>query len=192
MIRQQQRPLAAAMIAVVVAAVTLWLMGRPPICTCGEIDLWVNSAASPRTSQMLADWYAPSHVLHGIIFYALLTTLFRGWSVQRRFLAATLIEVAWEVVENSPLIIDRYREATIALGYTGDSILNSLSDVAMMGVGFWLARKLPLWLTLLLVALLEIIPLLMIRDNLTLNVWMLLAPDPAIKQWQAGPPLLSV
>jgi hypothetical protein len=190
--RRQQRPLLAAFAVVLIAAAILWLMGRPPICTCGEIDLWVNSAASPRTSQMLADWYAPSHVLHGILFYALLTMAFRRWSVGQRFLAATLIEVAWEIVENSPVIINRYREATIALGYTGDSILNSLSDVAMMGLGFWLARKLPLWATLLLAAVLEIVPLLVIRDNLTLNVWMLLAPDPAIKAWQTGPPLLSV
>ncbi|WP_205481254.1 DUF2585 family protein [Sphingomonas arenae] len=191
MTRKQQRPLFAAFAVILVAAVILWLMGRPPICTCGEIDLWVNSAASPRTSQMLADWYAPSHILHGIIFYALLTWAFRRWSVQRRFLAATLMEVAWEIVENSPIIIDRYREATAAVGYTGDSILNSVSDIAMMGIGFFLARKLPIWAILGLIVALEVIPLLIIRDNLSLNVLMLLAPDPAIKAWQAGPPLLS-
>ena len=191
MTRQQQRPLLAAFAVVLLAAVILWLMGRPPICTCGEIDLWVNSAASPRTSQMLADWYAPSHVIHGILFYALLTLAFRRWSVERRFLAATLIEAAWEIAENSPVIIDRYREATVAVGYTGDSVLNSVSDIAMMGLGFWLARKLPVWASVAAVIVLELVALLVIRDNLTLNVWMLLAPDPAIKQWQAGPPMLS-
>ena len=188
---KQQRPLLAAFAVVLIAVAILWLMGRPPICTCGEIDLWVNSAASPRTSQMLADWYSPSHVLHGILFYGLLTVLFRRWTVQRRFLAATLIEVAWELVENSPIIIDRYREATVAIGYTGDSILNSVSDIAMMGLGFLLARKLPIWATLGLIVALEVIPLLIIRDNLSLNVLMLLAPNPAIKAWQAGPPLLT-
>jgi hypothetical protein len=189
--RTQHTPLLAALAATLLAAVILLAVGRPPICTCGDIDLWVNSAASDRTSQMLADWYSPSHILHGILFYALLTRLLPRWSVERRFLLATLVEAAWELVENSPIIINRYREATIALGYTGDSVLNSVSDIAMMGVGFWLARKLPLWLTLVLVALLELVPLLVIRDNLTLNVWMLLAPNPAIREWQAGGPLLT-
>lgn len=186
----RHRALLAVLVVVVLAALILWGMGRPPICTCGEIDLWVNSAASPRTSQMLADWYAPSHILHGFIFYGVLTCLFRRWSVGQRLFVATLIEAAWEIVENSPVIIDRYREATIAIGYTGDSVLNSISDIAMMGIGFWLARKLPLWMTVIVVAVLEIVPLLVIRDNLTLNVWMLLAPNPALREWQAGPPLL--
>ena len=190
MTRQQQRPLLAAFAVVLLAAVILWLMGRPSICTCGDIDLWVNSAASPRTSQMLADWYAPSHVIHGFIFYALLTWAFRRWSVERRFLAATLIEAAWEIAENSPVIIDRYREATVAVGYTGDSVLNSVSDIAMMGLGFWLARKLPVWASVAAVIVLELAALLVIRDNLTLNIWMLLAPNPAVREWQAGPPLL--
>ena len=87
---------------------------------------------------------------------------------------------------NTPLIIDRYREATVALGYTGDSVLNSMSDIAMMAVGFFTARKLPLWASLLAVAVLEIVPLILIRDNLTLNVWMLLAPNDAVRAWQAG------
>lgn len=186
----RHRALLAVLVVMVLAALILWGMGRPPICTCGEIDLWVNSAASPRTSQMLADWYAPSHILHGFIFYGVLTCFVRRWSVGQRLFVATLIEAAWEIVENSPVIIDRYREATIAIGYTGDSVLNSISDIAMMGIGFWLARKLPLWMTVIVVAVLEIVPLLVIRDNLTLNVWMLLAPNPALREWQAGPPLL--
>lgn len=191
MTRKQQRPALAAFAVVALTAVILWLMGRPPICTCGDVDLWVNSAASPRTSQMLADWYSPSHVLHGFIFYGLLTWAFRRWALGQRFLAAAVIEAAWEIVENSPIIIDRYREATVAIGYTGDSILNSVSDIAMMGLGFFLARKLPIWATLGLIVALELIPLLIIRDNLSLNVLMLVAPNPAIKEWQAGPPMLT-
>lgn len=178
--------LLASVALVLLTAAILTSMGRPAICTCGEIDLWVNSATSARTSQMLADWYAPSHVLHGMLFYAALHLLLRRWRVERRFAVALAIEAAWEVAENSPAIINRYREATMALGYTGDSVLNSLSDMAMMGLGFWLAHRLPLWITLLLAALLELVPLLVIRDNLTLNIWMLLAPSDAVRAWQAG------
>ena len=180
------RAAAAATLILLLTGATLLAMGRPPICTCGEIDVWVNSAASSRTSQMLADWYSPSHVVHGFLFYAVLWLALRRWPVERRFLSALIVEVAWEVAENTPMVIDRYREATIALGYTGDSILNSMSDVAMMALGFFLARRLPLWCSVLLVFVLELIPLIVIRDNLTLNVWMLLAPSEAVQQWQAG------
>ena len=162
----------------------LLAMGRPAICTCGEVTLW--GSAGPRQSQMIADWYSPSHVVHGFLFYAALHFAARGWSVERRFLVALAVEAAWEIAENTPAVIDRYREATIALGYSGDSILNNLSDIGMMALGFLAARKLPVWASLLIVAALEIVPLLVIRDNLTLNVWMLLAPSEPIRAWQAG------
>jgi hypothetical protein len=171
---------------VAVAATLLLVMGRPPICTCGEIDLWVGSTTSDRTSQMLSDWYSASHVVHGFLFFGLLWLLARRWSVGMRLLAALLIEACWEILENTPMIIDRYREATVALGYTGDSILNSLSDVAMMALGFLAAQRLPLWASLLAVAVLEIVPLIVIRDNLTLNVWMLIAPDEGVRAWQSS------
>ena len=186
MSRARVRPLIAAVLLLLAAAAILWLMGRPPICTCGEIDWWVNDAQSSRTSQMLADWYSPSHVIHGFLFYALLALILRKTPVEKRFLYAVALEAAWEVIENSPVIIDRYREATIALGYTGDSILNSVSDIAMMAIGFLAARKLPVWASVVLVIVLELIPLHVIRDNLTLNVWMLLAPTEWIRSWQAG------
>jgi len=176
----------AAFVIVLSAAAVLLSMGRPPICTCGEVDLWVSSTTSARTSQMLSDWYSASHVVHGFLFYALLRLAARRMPLGYRFSVALLIEAAWEVVENTPFIIDRYREATVALGYTGDSVLNSMSDMAMMSVGFLAARKLPLWAAWLAVAVLEIVPLIVIRDNLTLNVWMLLAPNDAIRAWQAG------
>ena len=177
--------IAALLIILAVAGIEL-AMGRNPICTCGTVALWVGERDSPRTSQMLADWYSLSHVVHGLIFYAALWLIARRWLVERRFLAALVIECAWEVIENTPFVIDRYRTTTAALGYTGDSVINSLSDILMMCLGFRLARKLPAWASAALLIVLEIIPLFVIRDNLTLNVWMLLAPNAAIQAWQAA------
>ena len=170
----------------VAAAAILLAMGRNPICACGTVDLWVGARDSPRTSQMLADWYSLSHVVHGLLFYAALWLIARRWSVEWRFLAALLIESTWEVVENTPFVIDRYRATTAALGYTGDSVINSLSDISMMALGFLLARKLPAWTSLLLLVALELVPLFVIRDNLTLNIWTLLAPNKAVQAWQAS------
>ena len=181
-----RRAIIAAVLIVVAAAAILVTMGRNPICTCGAVDLWVGGRDSPRTSQMLADWYSFSHIVHGLLFYAALWLVARRWPVEWRFLIALLIEASWEVTENTPMIIDRYRTATAALGYTGDSVLNSVSDILMMVVGFFLARKLPLWASIALLVVLEVIPLLVIRDNLTLNVWMLLWPDKAVAAWQGG------
>jgi hypothetical protein len=175
--------LAAAAIFLAAAAI-LVAMGRHPICTCGSVALWAGQRDSPQTSQMLADWYSLSHVVHGLLFYALLWLVARRWPV--RFLAALAIEASWEVIENTPMVIDRYRETTAALGYTGDSVINSLSDIAMMVLGFLLARKLPLWTSIVLILALEIVPLLVIRDNLTLNVLALIAPNAVIQAWQAG------
>jgi len=180
------RPKPLFTLASVLAAtiMIMWAIGRPPICTCGTIELW--GEVGPKQSQMLADWYSPSHIVHGFLFYAGLRWLWPKGSIELRFLVALLIETAWEIFENTPMVIDRYREATIALGYSGDSILNSVSDIAMMALGFLLARRLPLWLSIAIVLLLELIPLIIIRDNLTLNVWMLVAPSDAIRAWQAG------
>ena len=159
-------------------------MGRPPICTCGSVTLW--GPVGPTQSQMLADWYSPSHIIHGLLFYGLLWLALRRWPLRRRFTIALAIEAAWEIFENTPIVINRYREATAALGYSGDSILNSVSDVVMMALGFWLARRLPLWASVAIVVALELLALWAVRDNLTLNVWMLLFPDPRIVAWQAG------
>jgi hypothetical protein len=184
----RRRPLFLALLLVALAAALLIAMGRPPICTCGTVELWVNQGDSPKTSQMLADWYSPSHIIHGVLFYAVLWLMARRWPVERRFLIAVTVEVAWELIENSSWAINRYREATIAIGYTGDSVLNTVSDIAMMALGFWLARKLPVWVCVLLVVLLEIAALIAVRDNLTLNIWMFLFPTDFIRQWQAGSP----
>lgn len=176
---------AAAFLILAATSAVLLAMGRPAICTCGGIDLWVGEIG-PRTSQMLSDWYSASHVVHGFLFYLGLSLVARGWPVERRFLAALLIECAWEIAENTQAVIDRYREATAALGYNGDSVLNSVSDIAMMALGFLAARKLPVWASVTLVLLLELVPLLVIRDNLTLNVWMLLLPNDAVIAWQSA------
>jgi len=161
-------------------------MGRNRICTCGTVDLWVGARDSPRTSQMLSDWYSLSHIVHGLLFYAALWLVARRWPVERRFLVALLGEASWELIENTPMVIDRYRATAAALGYTGDSIVNSLSDVLMMALGFLIARKLPVRTAILLLILLELVPLFAIRDNLTLNVLALIAPNHAIQAWQAG------
>ncbi|MEO7814989.1 MAG: DUF2585 domain-containing protein [Sphingomicrobium sp.] len=180
----------AGLLLLALAATILWAMGRPPICTCGTVALW--GKVGPQQSQMLTDWYSPSHFIHGLIFYALLWRFAPnlpgnlGQPVERRFLIAMLIEAVWEIAENSPIIIDRYREATMALGYSGDSILNSLSDIMMMALGFIAARRLPLWASIALAIGFELLTLAVIRDNLTLNIWMLLAPTDAIRNWQAG------
>jgi hypothetical protein len=181
-----RRTAVAALAIVALAAAIELAMGRHPICTCDSIDLWVGARDSPKTSQMLADWYSLSHLVHGLLFYALLWVVARRWPVERRFLAALLIESSWEVIENTPMVIDRYRQTAAALGYNGDSVLNSVSDVLMMCVGFIVARKLPVWASLALLVVLEIVPLFAIRDNLTLNILNLIAPSAAIAAWQAG------
>jgi hypothetical protein len=181
-----RRTALASLVVLALAAAVELAMGRNPICTCGTVALWVGERDSPRTSQMLLDWYSLSHVVHGLLFYAALWLLLRRWPVQQRFLLALLVETAWELTENTPFVIDRYRATTAALGYTGDSIINSLSDILMMCFGFLLARKLPVWASMALVVVLEIVPLFVIRDNLTLNVWTLLAPNAAVQAWQAG------
>ena len=180
-----RRALLLTILILAAAAAMLLAMGRNPICTCGTVQLWVGERDRAKTSQMLADWYSLSHIVHGLLFYGLLWLIARRWPVERRFLVALLVEAAWEVTENTPLVIDRYRATTAALGYAGDSVINSLSDIAMMALGFLLARKLPIRAALVLVLALEVIPLFTIRDNLTLNIWELIAPNKAVQAWQA-------
>jgi hypothetical protein len=160
-------------------------MGRPPICTCGHVDLW-HGALDSGNSQHVADWYSLSHILHGLLFYAATRWLMRRRPVGVRLAAAVAVESMWELLENSPVIIDRYRTATIALGYSGDSVLNSMSDIGMMTLGFLAASRLPLWASIALGFALELVALAVIRDNLTLNVLMLTWPVQAIRDWQAA------
>ncbi|MFB0872838.1 MULTISPECIES: DUF2585 domain-containing protein [unclassified Sphingobium] len=174
----------AGLIALIACAI-LFAMHRPPICTCGYVQLW-HGALDSGNSQHLSDWYSLSHIIHGFLFDAAAHWLLRRQPVGMRLAAAVAVEAAWEILENSPIIIDRYRTATIALGYSGDSIVNSMSDIGMMTAGFLFAARAPARVTIALAVALELIALAVIRDNLTLNVLMLTWPIEAIRVWQAA------
>jgi hypothetical protein len=170
-------------------SIELW-MGRSPLGPDGRFGLWEGNIWSGECSQRLADPYSFSHLAHGILFFGFLWLVARRMPLRGRFLLALLAEAGWELLENSPLIINRYRDATIALGYAGDSVMNSLSDIVMMSLGFLIAFRARPWGSVALVVVMEVGCALWIRDNLTLNVLMLIHPIDAIKAWQmAGQPL---
>jgi hypothetical protein len=180
--------LATLLIGLIVAvqAAVLLAMGQPAICDCGHVAFWYPLTTGPETSQHLTDWYTFTHVLHGLIFYLVLRLALAQTSFPVRLTLALAIEAAWEIVENTPAIIDRYRETAIAQGYFGDSVVNSLVDTAVAALGFLLARVLPVWASTLLFVALELILAWMIRDNLTLNILQLVWPTEAVSNWQVG------
>lgn len=186
-----RRALAATLLVWAYCGAILFAMRRPPICPCGTISFWHGVVESPQNSQQIADWYSFSHVIHGLLFYAGAHLLWRRWRVfdggpaRWALPIAVAIEASWELLENSPLIIDRYRAVTMSYGYSGDSILNSMADIGWMVLGFVLASRLPARAAVALALAFELFTLAMIRDNLTLNVVMLVWPVDAIRQWQA-------
>jgi hypothetical protein len=188
-VRNRRVLAAAAAISVTVAAVELW-MGRLPFGPDGRIGLWEGDIWSSGQSQRFADPYTFSHTIHGMLFYAILWLVAPRTSVRARFIAAIVMEGAWEVLENSPIIINRYREATIALGYVGDSVFNSVSDIFFAALGFVFAWRARPWVTVAVILAMEIGTALWVRDNLALNIIMLVHPIDAIRDWQmAGRPL---
>ncbi|XOC79240.1 DUF2585 domain-containing protein [Microvirga sp. M2] len=187
------RPAVVAALAVGLVAGTaaiLLAMGRTPICTCGYVELWHGVVHDSGNSQHLMDWYTPSHVIHGFLFY------FGTWLIGRlrgqrlplgvAFLLALGLEAAWEIVENTDMVIDRYRATNIALDYYGDSVINSVSDISFMALGFFLARAFPVGLTVAAAVLMELFVGYWIRDNLALNIIMLIYPVEAIDRWQSA------
>jgi hypothetical protein len=177
---------AAAAAVVAVQALALHLMGRVTICTCGYVKLWEGDVAGPGTSQHLTDWYTFTHLVHGFVLYFLLWLVGRRLPLGARFLLAVLMETSWEILENSNFVIARYRAETVSLNYYGDSIVNSVSDTLTALVGFTLAAWLRPAATVALALTIEGGLALAIRDNLTLNVQMLIHEVPAIKAWQAA------
>ena len=179
----------AALLTAGAAAILLW-MGREPICKCGNIKFWQGTVMSSENSQHIADWYTFSHIIHGFLFYGLFWLIRRFTGLPLSFgvalLLAIVIESAWEITENTNAVINHYRSATISLDYYGDSVLNSVCDILAMVLGFLFARLAPVWVTVASALAMELIVGWLIRDNLTLNVIMLLWPMDWIKAWQGG------
>ncbi len=180
--RRRDLAVAALGLAVIAAAAAILLaMGQPAIGPAG-LKVW----GGDEDSRHLLDWYTPSHFIHGFLFYFAFWLVARRRSIDARGIVALVVEAAWEVIENTPWVIGRYREVTVSVAYAGDTVVNSVSDIVAMLVGFWLASRLPVWLTVALAIAFEGAAAIAVRDNLTLNILMLLYPLDTIRIWQGG------
>ena len=166
--------------------IVLYLMGRNVICPCGYVSVWSGFDNVEQSSQHLTDWYTPSHLLHGVLFFGALWLVARWLPLGWRFAIAMLVEGTWEIVENTPWVIDHYRTFTVSFDYNGDSVINSAMDLAAMALGFFLARRLPVWASVAIVIGFEALTISVVRDGLALNILMLLYPTEAVLQWQQG------
>lgn len=164
-------------------AVELHLQGRMWSCSCGHW-LWTSDAWSPQTSQLFLDPYSLTHILHGVMFAGLLALLIRRMSPEWRFVSAIIIESCWEIIENTNTIIDRYRHATAALGYHGDTVVNSLGDITCCAIGFLIARNFGWVRGIIFFVAVELVLVFWIRDSLLLEILMLIYPVDFIKGWQ--------
>ncbi|WP_245409195.1 DUF2585 domain-containing protein [Shinella sp. WSJ-2] len=184
--RSVQNSLLIVAAFIAVTATILYTMGQPLICKCGYVKLWHGVVISSENSQHLSDWYTPSHIIHGILFFGLFTLFLRKTDINVRLVLSLIVECAWEILENTDMIINRYRESTISLDYFGDSVINSSADILAMVVGFFLASRLPVWASVAIVIVFEATTTYLIRDGLTLNILMLVWPLEAVKTWQGG------
>ena len=188
---QSENKWRAAALSVAVALLSiqvtvLYLFGQPPICTCGYVKLWEGVVKSSGNSQHLTDWYTFSHIIHGLVFYGLLKLAFPRMPTAWRFSCAVGIEAGWEILENTPMVINHYRKQALAQGYVGDSIINSACDNLSMIAGFIVAWRARVWMTVALIIGFELFTLYCIRDNLLLNIVNLIYPIEAIARWQGG------
>jgi hypothetical protein len=180
------RPVIATIVIAAALVVVLRLLGRRWWCACGELEVWAGDVHGPHMSQHLIDPYAFTHLLHGLLLYGACDWLLPRLSFAWRFVLSIVVEAGWEVLENTQFAIERYRDTTIAAGYVGDSILNAVMDVFFCAAGFAAARTLGLRWSIALFVAVELILLATVRDNLTLNLVMLLVPLDAVKTWQTA------
>lgn len=176
----------ASSLIIVTGGIVLYFMGRSSLGPTNSFIFWCKETKSQCNSQGLFDAYSLTHIIHGIFFYFLLWLLARKLPLEIRLVLAIILETGWEVLENTDMVINRYRAETLSLDYFGDSILNSISDIVLAFLGFWTARKLPIWASISFVFIIEIGLALLIRDNLLLNIILLVFPIPAIQNWQLG------
>ncbi|MEK6700704.1 MAG: DUF2585 family protein [Planctomycetota bacterium] len=179
-------PRIAGLVVVIAMIVAMRIEGRIWYCALRDWSPWISDVWTPHCSQHIADPYSFTHFTHGLIFYGFFCLVARRLSFDWKLFGAITIAAAWEVLENSPLIINRYRESTMSLDYLGDSVVNSTCDVLFCILGVYVARWIGLWRSLALFVAIEIGLLLTMRDNLTTNVIMLIHPIDAIKQWQSA------